>query len=322
MDISIIIPVYNEGGNVKDLAKALWEVSGAIKKSLEIVFVDDGSTDNSVDNISETLKNTGLSARIIKFKKNFGQSAALACGIEESSGDTVVTLDGDGQNNPKDIPALLSKLDEGYDVVCGWRKDRHDSFIRVLPSWVANRFISGIMGISLHDHGCTLRAYSRKALEGLEILGEMHRLLPAYLALRGHSIAEISVSHNPRTWGRSKYGLFSRIVKVLLDAFLLKFYLSYFTRPMHLFGGAAFLFASLGLLMHCAVVIRRIFLGGIWLSPLFFFGFFFFAGAILFLFLGPLADIMMRNNVIITNQKPYQIESTITHNASSVKRET
>ena len=204
-------------------------------------------------------------------------------------------MDGDGQNDPKDIPLLLEQLNNKCDVVCGWRKYRADTITRRLASRCANTLVSLITGIPLHDHGCSLRAYQKSALKNIQILGDMHRLLPAYLALVGMKIKEITVNHRPRQKGKSKYGIISRTIKVLLDSFLLKFYFSYLTRPMHFFGYASFSFLALGCITEGFVVIRRFAYQGEWLSPLFFLGLFLTASSIFFLFLGAMADVIVRH---------------------------
>lgn len=242
--VSIIIPVYNECENVPllhdNLSKALKEQ----EVSYEIIYVDDGSTDGTFTQLEKCVLRDKR-VRVIQLRRNFGQTAAMAAGVDYSNGEILVFMDGDLQNDPTDIPRLLAKLDEGYDVVSGWRKDRHDAALsRKLPSWFANQLIARTTGVYLHDYGCTLKAYRREVLQHFRLYGEMHRFLPAYTALAGSTIAEIEVTHHPRRFGVSKYGL-SRTIRVLLDLITLKFLEKYRTRPLHAFGVPALLALAL-----------------------------------------------------------------------------
>ena len=235
--LSVVIPVFNERDNLHPLYAALHAALERLTRSYEIVFVDDGSTDGS----HEVLR--GLSAldpavKVIRLRRNFGQTAAFAAGFDAAQGEIVVTLDGDLQNDPADIPLLLEKLEEGYDVVSGWRVRRQDALItRRLPSVVANRIISAVTGVRLHDYGCSLKAYRAEVIKGVQLYGEMHRFIPAVASWMGVSVAEIAVSHSARRFGRSKYGL-ARAAKVVLDLLTVKFLLSFATRPIHIFGVA------------------------------------------------------------------------------------
>ncbi len=294
IDISVVIPVFNESENIDALSLELNQTLSALSTGWEVLFIDDGSTDETsakLQIIAERFKGFGF----LRLARRSGQSAALALGFARAEGEIIVSLDGDGQNDPKDIPLLLNQLDRRHDVVCGWRKHRADNVARKLASGWANSLVSLITGIPLHDHGCGLRAYRKSALKNIQILGDMHRLLPAYLALVGMKIKEIETNHRPRQKGKSKYGIASRTIKVLLDSFLLKFYFSYLTRPMHFFGYASFGFLSLGTAIESFVIIRRFIFKGEWISPLFFLGLFFMASSILFLFLGAMADVIVRH---------------------------
>lgn len=303
--LSIIIPVHNERENIKPLYEELTAVLNQTKIKWEILFIDDGSTDGSSAEI-KGLETEGH-VQLLRLTRCFGQSAALACGFEHARGATLITMDADAQNDPQDIPALLQELEKGFDVVCGWRRRRQDNFLRTLASSMANRLIRLITETSLNDFGCTLRAYRKEALGELQIMGDMHRLLPAYLAWAGAKITQIPVNHRPRLRGRSKYGLISRTWKVILDAFLLKFYFSYLTRPMHLFGLAAFVLLLASVLVQGFVIFRRLALGGEWISPMFFIGFFLAGGAVLFLFLGALADVLSRSFLSTHKIKAYRL---------------
>jgi glycosyltransferase involved in cell wall biosynthesis len=236
LELSILVPVFNEEENVVPLHGRLSSVLPRLDRTFEIIFVDDGSTDGTLGLLRQIAEQDG-SVRILAFARNFGQTAAMTAGIDFSKGEVIVLLDADLQNDPEDIPALLQKLDEGYDVVSGWRKDRKDPFLnRRLPSIVANRIISLIGGVRLHDFGCTLKAYRREALKGVRLYGEMHRFIPIYTHWTGARVTEIPVRHYPRATGSSKYGI-NRILKVILDLMVVKFLLSYSQKPIYVFGG-------------------------------------------------------------------------------------
>jgi glycosyltransferase involved in cell wall biosynthesis len=246
LDLSIVVPIFNEEENVAALHG---EVVAALEKSAiayELILVDDGSTDGSLRLLRE-IASGDTRVKVISFRRNFGQTAAMAAGFDAASGNVVVPLDGDLQNDPADIPKLLAKIDEGFDVVSGWRRDRKDAFLnRTLPSILANSFISRMTGIRLHDYGCTLKAYRREVLDGINLYGEMHRFVPALVSQFGAKVTEIPVGHRPRLHGTSKYGI-SRTMRVILDLLTVKFLLNYSTRPIQLFGrlGIYTLFASL-----------------------------------------------------------------------------
>ncbi len=252
--ISIVVPIFNEEQNVEELHARLAAVLGP---EAEFVFVDDGSTDGTFA-LLRGLVAFDPRVRVIRFRRNFGQTAALAAGIDHARGEIIVPIDGDLQNDPKDIPRLLAKLDEGYDVVSGWRWQRQDPFARRLPSQIANRLISLISGVHLHDYGCSLKAYRRDVLEDVRLYGEMHRFVPIYARWQGARVTELQVDHHPRTRGRSHYG-FERTLKVVLDLVVVKFLSSYSTKPIYVFGGfgmlsltAAFLLFILTLYLKLA----------------------------------------------------------------------
>lgn len=235
MDLSIVVPIFNEQENIPDLHREVTAALAGRGISYELILVDDGSTDASFHAMRQAAERDDR-VKVIRFRRNFGQTAAMAAGFDASTGRVVVPMDGDLQNDPADIPRLLSKIDEGFDVVSGWRKDRRDAFInRTLPSILANRFISGMTGIRLHDYGCTLKAYRREVLEGINLYGEMHRFVPALVSQVGARVTEIPVGHRPRLRGKSKYGI-SRTMRVVLDLITVKFLLNYSTRPSQLFG--------------------------------------------------------------------------------------
>ncbi|MCI0533259.1 glycosyltransferase family 2 protein [bacterium] len=245
MKLSVIIPVYNEEGNLVSLADELLRVSRILRVESEIIFINDGSTDGSY-HILKKLANEHF-IRVINFEGNFGQTAAMAAGIEAAEGEIIVTMDADLQNDPADIPRLLEKIEEGFDVVSGWRKDRQDALLkRKLPSWAANRIISFFTNVRLHDYGCTLKAYRAPVIKSIPLYGEMHRFIPAYASWKGVSkIVEIPVNHRPRIHGTTKYGL-SRTPRVILDLLVFKFHHSFLDRPIHFFGGAGIIMLLLG----------------------------------------------------------------------------
>jgi len=268
--ISVVIPVYNERENLPLLAKALDEALAGCRYPWEVVLVDDGSTDGSVEVLERLAAEAPERVRVVFLRRNFGQTAAIAAGIDHATGDLIVLMDADLQNDPRDIPRLVAKIEEGYDVVSGWRKDRQDAFLtRVLPSRMANALISWVTGVYLHDYGCTLKAYRREVLEGFRLYGEMHRFIPAYAASVGARITEMPVRHHPRRFGKSKYGLV-RTLKVILDLFTVKFLLSYFHKPIYLFGGMGLALILPSSLLLVFLIIRRIFWHvALFTSPLF-----------------------------------------------------
>lgn len=235
--VSIIVPFYNESQTVVELHTRLVKTLNDIKMSFEIIFINDGSTDNTFENFRKIHP-----VKAVDLRKNYGQSAALSIGIKKSQGMTIITLDSDLENHPEDIPVLLKKINDGYDLVSGWRKKRwaNQPFSRRLPSILANKLISFVSGVSLHDHGCSLKAYRRELLEQLNIKGEDHRIIAAYAAIHGAKIAEVEVNYTPRRYGFSNYGL-SRVFKVLLDLVALVFFHKYSSRPIHFFGGLGFI---------------------------------------------------------------------------------
>ncbi|HVB74621.1 MAG TPA: glycosyltransferase family 2 protein [Ktedonobacteraceae bacterium] len=233
--LSVIIPVLNEEENIPLLHTSVSRVLKEQQCTYEVIYVDDGSTDDTFQQLG-LLTTFDPYVRVIKLRRNFGQTAAISAGVHYSSGEVLVFMDGDLQNDPVDIPRLLAKLDEGFDVVSGWRKNRKDAQLsRKLPSWLANRLISWVSGTHLHDYGCTLKAYRRDVFQHVRLYGEMHRFIPAYAALAGAAIAEIEVEHHPRRFGVSKYGI-SRTFRVVLDLLTLKFLGSFGTKPLYAFG--------------------------------------------------------------------------------------
>ncbi len=235
MDISLVIPIYNEAEGLPALYRAVSETLEHLPQSTEIVFVDDGSKDGSAAVLDE-FGAADPRVRVLHLARNYGQTAALMAGFQNSSGDVVIPMDGDGQNDPADIPRLLDKLAEGFDVVSGWRQARHDrALTRRLPSAVANRLISAVLHVRLHDYGCTLKACRREVVADVRLYGEMHRFIPIYAAWEGARVTEIPVIHHPRRFGKSKYG-FGRVARVVLDLLIMYFIDRAFDRPIQFFG--------------------------------------------------------------------------------------
>lgn len=268
MRLSIVIPVFDEVENLTPLTEGVRKALSGL--DYEMILVDDGSTDGSLAKLAEMAEAEPQHTRVIELRRNFGQTAAIAAGIDHAAGEIIVMLDADLQNDPADIPMLIDKLEEGYDVVSGWRVDRQDSFLkRRLPSMIANWLISRVTGVRLHDYGCTLKAYRREVFEGFRLYGEMHRFIPALASSVGAKIAELPVRHHPRRAGKTKYGL-GRTLKVILDLFTVKFLISYAVKPIYLFGGAGLMLIvpSLGVLLFLTA--RRLLLGiEVLTSPLF-----------------------------------------------------
>ena len=260
LGISVVIPVFNEEGSVGELARRLVAVLETMGTTWEVIFVDDGSRDRTVEILRQANQQEPR-VKLVRFRRNFGQTAALAAGFDFAAGEIVVTMDGDLQNDPADIPRLVAKIGEGFDLVNGWRVKRQDTFLtRRLPSMIANSLISFITGVKLHDYGCTLKAFRHEVAKSVSLYGELHRFIPAIASGMGVEVAEIPVNHHPRTTGKSKYGLF-RTVKVLLDLITVKFLLSYSTRPIHIFGLIGLVSAAAGVVIGGWLSFQRLFQG-------------------------------------------------------------
>lgn len=245
LELTVTIPLYNEAENIPTLYERVRRALEALGRSWELILVDDGSSDASAG-LLDKIAADDARVTIIHFRRNYGQTAAFMAGIDHARGDIIIPMDGDLQNDPDDIGKLLTKLDEGFDVVSGWRKDRQDHAIkRNLPSRIANGLISRVSGVRLHDYGCSLKAYRREVLDGVKLYGEMHRFVPIYAAWNGARVTEIPVQHHPRLHGESKYGL-ERVIKVVLDLLVVKFLFRYANKPIYVFGGFGFLSILLG----------------------------------------------------------------------------
>lgn len=256
--LSVVIPVYNEEENVQPLHNSIREALSDLDKPWEVVYIDDGSSDDSLSILESIAAENPETTTVIAFRRNFGQTAAVAAGIDFAHGEIIVLMDADMQNDPADIPLLLQKIDDGYDVVSGWRRNRQDAFIsRTFPSRIANWLISFVTGVHLHDYGCTLKAYKREVITDFRLYGEMHRFIPAYAHSVGAKITEVPVTHHPRKYGKTKYGI-NRTFKVILDLFTVKFLLSYANKPIYLFGGVGVFMMAASVFMLGFLFIRKL----------------------------------------------------------------
>jgi glycosyltransferase involved in cell wall biosynthesis len=261
VNVSIIIPVYNEEESLPMLHQSIHEALDHQPVGWEVIYIDDGSRDSSPDVMQRLVDADPERARAIFLRRNFGQTAAIAAGIDYSNGDVIVLMDADLQNDPADIPMMLDKICEGYEVVSGWRVNRQDKMIkRKLPSVIANGLISKVTGVHLHDYGCTLKAYRREVITGFRLYGEMHRFIPAYANQVGAKMIEVPVHHHARQYGTTKYGL-NRTFKVILDLVTVKFLMSYAHKPIYLFGGAGIAMIALSFLVALGMVLLKIFAG-------------------------------------------------------------
>ena len=270
MYLSIIIPIYNEEESLPRLKEAIEQALTGFQSSWEVLYVDDGSKDGSPQVLEAFALEDPEHTRVVLLRRNFGQTTAISAGIDHSQGEVIVLLDADLQNDPVDIPLMIEKLNEGYDVVSGWRKDRQDAFFsRILPSRLANGLISWVTGVKLHDYGCTLKAYRREVITGFRLYGEMHRFIPVYAHSIGARIVEMPVRHHARRWGKAKYGL-ERTAKVILDLFTVKFLSAYTSKPSYLFGGIGVFFILISMIIAIFLAVRRLTIGTEVLSSPFF----------------------------------------------------
>jgi glycosyltransferase involved in cell wall biosynthesis len=309
--LSILIPVFNEEGNLSLLYEKLVTALKKLGRPYEVIFIDDGSSDGTLEILLD-LRERNPNIKIISFSRNFGQTAALSAGIDFSKGDILIPMDGDLQTDPEDILPLLQKIEEGYDVVSGWRKGRKDSFLsRRLPSMIANKIISMIGGVHLHDYGCTLKAYRRDILKNIRLYGEMHRFIPIYAQWIGARVAEIPVRHFLRGSGASKYGM-SRVFKVILDLMVVKFLLSYSQKPIYVFGGMGLLMILGGFLSGGFAIYLKLFNGvSFILTPLPLLCVLLFMLGFLSILMGFLAEILTRTYYESQGKPTYQIKETI-----------
>lgn len=308
--LSIIIPLYNEEDNIAPLFERLVTVLGGLAQPYEIIMVNDGSTDATRERL-DALAADYPNVRVVHFRRNFGQTPAMMAGIDQARGDILIPLDGDLQNDPTDIPRLLAKLDEGYDVVSGWRKDRKDNPLkRNFPSKVANWIISFISGVHLHDYGCSLKAYRRDIIKGVKLYGEMHRFIPIHAAWQGARVTEVGVTHHPRIHGQSKYGM-ERTIKVILDLMVVKFLDKYAQKPMYLFGGFGLLSLGLAGLFFLYMLGLKIFMDKSFIAtPLPLAVVIFLLIGIVAIFMGLNAEILMRTYHESQDKPTYIVDCT------------
>jgi len=312
MKLSLVVPVYNEEQNLPLLFDAIHKVMDALDHTWELILVDDGSRDNSLVVLNELVVKDPQHVRVVVFRRNFGQTAAIAAGIDHAKGEIIILLDADMQNDPADIPLLLAKLDEGYDVVSGWRKERKDTYLtRTLPSNAANWLISTVTGVHLHDYGCTLKAYRRDSLTGFRLYGEMHRFIPVFAHAVGARITEIPVHHHERKYGKAKYGL-ERTIKVVLDLFTVKFLLDYSRKPIYLFGGAGMSLIIVSTLALLALLIRRVFWGiPVLTSPFFLIAVMFVIMGFQSILMGLIAELQVRTYYESQDKQTYTVLKTM-----------
>ncbi len=309
--ISVIIPVYNEGKNIQFLYDELKMMLDSLGKDHEIIIVDDGSVDES-PGILKALAAKDNSLKAITFSKNFGQTASLMSGIDSASGDIIVLMDGDLQNDPQDIPSLISKIEEGYEQASGWRKNRRDNFLtRTLPSMIANKIISFLSGVHLHDYGCTLKAYRANMLKSIKLYGEMHRFIPIHASWLGAKIIEVKVNHRKRKHGRSKYTLY-RALKVILDMITIVFIANYRTKPIYVFGGSGICLIILSFLCVFVLIYNK-FAHGVSMiqSPFLILSSIFIDLGVQSILMGLLAEMQMRTHYESLNKPIYYIKEKI-----------
>ena len=303
--VSIIVPVFNERENLETFVRVLIQTLESTDENFEVLFIDDGSTDGSSDYL-ETLPEKDPRIKTIIFRRNFGQTAAMTAGFDYASGSILIPIDADMQNDPRDIPSVLSKLREGYDVVSCWRRKRRDPWLRRrFPSKLANRLISLISGVRLHDYGCTLKGYRREVVEHIRLYGEMHRFIPVYASWAGARVVEIPVNHSPRLSGTSKYGL-SRTFKVILDLITVKMLGSYSTKPMYFFGGIGMVSCGAGILCAILTLLEKYYSGvKAHNNPLLLLAVFLFIIGIQFILMGLVAELVIRTYFESQNKVPY-----------------
>lgn len=302
IDLSVLVPVYNEVENIGPLHAELTRTLAGLPLRYELIFVDDGSSDGSTARLGAIQDSDPEHVRVATLRRNSGQTAALSAALDLARGAILVPMDGDLQNDPADIPRLLERLDQGFDVVSGWRRDRKDKFLtRKVPSWVANRIVARLSGVPLHDFGCTMKAYRRRVLEGVRLYGEMHRFIPVFATWQGARVTELEVNHRPRKAGKTKYGL-GRTLNVVLDLILILFYQRYAQRPIHLFGRIGLWSIALSFLMFAGMIYFKYFheivTGGgkktFIETPLPLLAVFFFMMGVQSILMGVLAEMVMR----------------------------
>jgi glycosyltransferase involved in cell wall biosynthesis len=307
IELSIIVPVYNEEGNLRVFHRELSDVMTGVNKIYEVIYVDDGSIDKSRD-ILKAIASEDRNVKVIIFTRNFGQTSAISAGFNLSTGSILIPMDADCQNDPHDIPIFLDKIEEGYDVVSGWRRLRKDPLSKKIPSRFANHLISAVGGLKLHDYGCSMKAYRREVIQHVRLYGEMHRFIPLYAHQVGARITEIEVNHRERTNGNSNYG-FTRIYKVILDLFTTKFLGDYMTKPIYLFGSVGFVLEFVAMFFAAFAVYDRLFLNVfVHRNPKLLIGIFLSILGFQFIMLGILAELLVRIYYESQQKAPYFIK--------------
>ncbi|MDH3942484.1 MAG: glycosyltransferase family 2 protein [Anaerolineae bacterium] len=312
VDFSVVIPVYNEVDSLPVLHEQLHDALNGLDRTWEVVYIDDGSSDGSAEVLAKLAEKNRSTTNVVGLRRNFGQTAAIAAGIDFASGEIIVLMDADLQNDPIDIPVLLEKIEEGYDLVSGWRKRRKDTFLtRTLPSRMANWLISVVTGVRLHDYGCTLKAYRREVLTGYRLYGEMHRFIPAYAGHVGARVTEIPVRHHARKYGETKYGL-ERTFKVILDLFTVKYLISFVHKPIYLFGGTGAGLMAAGTLGVVYLLVRKYTVGGVVAdSPIFLASLISFLMGFQAILMGLLAEVMARTYHESQAKPTYNVRWTV-----------
>ena len=311
VDLSVVIPIYNERESMGKLYENLNEALSKMNLKYEVLLIDDGSIDGTFNELLKIHRKNKL-FKIIRFRKNFGQTSAISAGFNYAEGEVVITLDADLQNDPRDIPVLLNKMNEGYDIVSGWRKNRKDRAVtRRFPSIVANKIISKLTGVRLHDYGCTLKAYRKEVVKNINLYGEMHRYIPAIASWMGVKVTEVPVIHHSRKYGKSKYGV-SRTIKVILDIITVKFLLSYSQSPIQMFGLLGLFSGIVGFIVTAYLIIMRLFFNQPLADrPLFILSIFMIFIGVQLITLGLLAEVLMRVYHKVQDRSTYVIKDII-----------
>jgi glycosyltransferase involved in cell wall biosynthesis len=311
MDVSIVIPFLNEAPNLEPLCEELKSALDPMGRDYEVLFIDDGSTDEGVA-VLEKFRSQMPQIKVVSFRRNFGQTAAMVAGLDYAEGEIVVTLDADRQNDPADIPAMVAKIEEGYDMACGWRHDRQDTYIsRKLPSKMANWLISKITDVTLHDYGCTLKAMRKELSKRVTLYGEMHRFIPAVASGVGATIAEVKVNHRARTAGESKYGI-SRTFRVVLDLITVKFLLKFHSRPLHFFGMPGLALGGVGGALLVWLTVARLFFGvPLGDRPILIFAFMLLIIGLQFILFGLIGEMQTRTYYESQNKTIYHVRRTV-----------
>ena len=310
-DLSVVVPLFNEQPNLRDLHRELSDVLTAWGRPYEIILVDDGSTDDTFSILTD-IQSQDRSVRVIRLRRNFGQTAAFAAGFAHARGKLIATSDGDLQNDPADLPAMVDKIDEGHDMVCGWRKKRQDPWLtRRLVSNIANWLISKTTGVYLHDYGCSLKVFRSEVIQSLRLYGEMHRFLPAWAASVGASICEVKVGHRPRKWGESKYSV-TKTWRVILDLLTVRFLIAYSTKPLYFFGRLGFRFLLCAGASWTWTIAKKIHWGEpLYTDPFFLAGVFLGLAGLQILLIGLLAELNMRTYYESQDKRIYAIREHI-----------